>query len=181
MQLARNVPDDAVIRTSLPTLTEAQGRMLSVLASLKGKALPEMHLAALSQSKDVQRDIKTLMSMGLVQAHSPRYSLVGDLPASLGVIWDLSSWEDVLINYFVDWLTQQPAQMLVEEAQDALVYSIKKAGEKKRWKEVMQIGKALERILILWRRWQTWMDVLDLILKAARALGNRQVDQKPSW
>jgi len=175
-QVGASDPDNANLRASLPTLTESQKRILAILASLEGNTIPEIHLATLSQTKDMQQDIKTLMSLGLVQTHSPRYSLAGNLPASLGAIWDLSSWEDVLINYFVNWLAQQPAEMFVKEAQDSLVHSIKKAGEKKRWKEVVRIGQALEQILILWRRWQTWMDVLDLVLKAARELGNRKVE-----
>jgi len=175
-QVGESEPDKANLRAVLPTLTESQKRVLAILASLEGNTIPEIHLATLSQTKDLQQDIKTLMSLGLVQAHSPRYSLAGNLPASLGAIWDLSSWEDVLINYFVNWLAQQPAEMFVKEAQDSLVHSIKKAGEKKRWKEVVQIGRVLEQILVLWRRWQTWMDVLDLVLKAARELGNRKVE-----
>jgi hypothetical protein len=59
---------------------------------------------------------------------------------------------------------------------DLLVQAIHKAEEKSRWHDVVRIGRGLESTLILSRRWQSWLDMLNLILKAARALGDRQVE-----
>lgn len=175
-ELQGDAPESALVSNSLNTLTESQQRMLAILAAGDGAAIPEIHLGTLSKSPDVYRELQGLISLGLVQAHSPRYSLTGSLPASLASLWDLSSWEDVLINYLVEWLSQQPGQMLIEESADVLVSSIKKAGEKKRWPEVIRLGRALERILIMWKRWQSWLDILNLVLKAARALGDRKAE-----
>ena len=175
-ELQGDASEAAWVSNSLSTLTESQQRLLAILAAGDGAVIPESHLGALSKSPDVFRELQGLISRGLVQAHSPRYSLTGSLPASLASLWDLSSWEDVLINYLVEWLSQQPGQMLIEESADVLVSSIKKAGEKKRWPDVIRLGRALERILIMWKRWQTWLDILNLILKAARALGDRKAE-----
>ncbi len=57
-----------------------------------------------------------------------------------------------------------------------LLHSIQKAGEKNRWSDVIRIGRGLENSIILLRRWQTWLDILNLILKAARALGDRKIE-----
>jgi hypothetical protein len=175
-ELQRDASEATLVEGSFSLITESQQRLLAILAAGGGAVVPEGHLGALSKSPDLKSDLQGLMSLGLIQAHSPRYSLAGNLTTALASLWDLSSWEDVLINYFVQWLSQQPAQMLVEEATDVLVATIKKAGEKKRWPEVIRLGRALERILILWKRWQTWQDILNLILEAARFLGDRKVE-----
>jgi hypothetical protein len=175
-ELKTNASDTSLIGSSIKSLTESQQRLLAILAAGGGAIMPEAHLGAMSKTVHLKNDLQELISLGLVQAHSPRYSLTGSLPSSLASLWDLTSWEDVLINYFVEWVSQQPGQMLMEESTDVLVTSIKKAGEKKRWPEVIRLGRALERFLILWKRWQTWLDILNLILKAARALGDRKVE-----
>ena len=175
-EVQRDASESTIVNASLNMLTESQQRLLAIMAAGGGAVVPESHLEALSNSQSPKTELQGLVSLGLVQAHSPRYSLTGSLTASIAALWDLSSWEDALINYFVDWLSQQPAQTLVEESADVLVSSIKKAGEKKRWPEVIRLGRTLERILILWKRWQTWLDILNLILKAARALGDRKVE-----
>jgi hypothetical protein len=176
VELKSGDSDSTLVATSVNSLTESQQRLLAILAAGGGAMIPEAHLGALSKSMQLKNDLQGLISLGLVQAHSPRYSLTGSLPSSLTSLWDLTSWEDVLINYFVEWISQQPGQMLIDESADVLVTSIKKAGEKKRWPEVIRLGRALERFLILWKRWQTWLDILNLILKAARALGDRKVE-----
>jgi hypothetical protein len=116
------------------------------------------------------------MSLRLVQAHSPRYSLTGNLAAALASQWDLSTWEDALIDYFTDWLEKNPAQTLVEESAEVLIHVIKRAGEKKRWQNVIRMGRKLESGLALWKRWQAWADILELILKAAKAMGDKKAE-----
>jgi hypothetical protein len=65
--------------------------------------------------------------------------------------------------------------MLVEESSDLLIHTIKSAGERKKWREVIQLGRALEKFMILYKRWQKWSDVLNLILTAAKALNDSKV------
>lgn len=175
-ELQGDVPENALLQASLNTLTEHQEHDLALIAAAGAFAIPLEHLIALSQDHDAQKTLQGLIALGLVQAHSPRYSLTGNLASSLTTLWDLSSWEDMLLNYFVNWLEGQPAQALIEESADALIYTVKKAGEKQRWPEVIRLGRALERTLILSKRWQAWADILNLILKAAKALGDRKVE-----
>lgn len=159
---------------SLAILNDDQKKVLAILAATNGAVLPLQHLAALSGTNQVQKILDGLMSLRLVQAHSPRYSLTSVMSMALPGIWDLSLWEDTLINYFSEWVMQQPAEELMEEAADVLLQTIKKAGEKQRWPAVIRIGRALERFLILSKRWQTWSDILNMILKAARVAGDRK-------
>lgn len=175
-KLQRDTPEKAVLQASLNTLSKDQENVLALLAAARGTVMPLEHLVSLSQDPNVRKTLQGLISLGLVQAHSPRYSLTGNLASSLATLWDLSSWEDTLLNYFVRWLEEQPTQALIEESADALIYTVKRAGEKQRWPQVIRLGRALERSLIIWKRWQTWLDILNLILKAARALGDRTVE-----
>src|SRR6266511_4751457 len=175
-ELQRDVPKKAVLQTSLNTLTEGQEQVLALLAAAGGFSIPLEHLVSLTQDPNVRKTLQELIALGLAQAHSPRYSLTGDLALSLATLWDVSSREDTLLDYFISWLEGQPAQALIEESADALIYTVKKAGEKEQWPQVIRLGRALERGLILWKRWQAWADLLNLILKAARALGDRKVE-----
>jgi hypothetical protein len=175
-ELQRDTPERAVLQASLNTLSKDQENVLALLAAARGTVMPLEHLVSLSEDPNVRKTLQGLIALGLVQAHSPRYSLTGNLASSIDSRWDLSPWEDMLLNYFVSWLEEQPAQALIEESADALIHTVKRAGEKQRWPQVIRLGRALERSLIIWKRWQTWLDILDLILKAARALGDRNAE-----
>lgn len=175
-QLEGPAPEQKLAESSLHGLTETQQKVLSILAASDGMVVPIAHIRALAASSGTQDALKGLVSLGLAQAHSPRYSLAGNLGASLSGVWDLSGWEDALINYLAEWIVQQPQEALVDESTNLLLHTIRKAAEKKRWQQVIQIGRAFERYLTLWKRWQAWADVLEWILQAARALGDRQVE-----
>lgn len=175
-QAHTQLPEQAVTNAAINTLTETQKRILAILAASGGAIISLDHLLALTSDPEVQAAARGLVNLGLVQAHSPRYSLRGDLVATLAASWNLTSWEDTLINYFVNWVSQQPSQMLMEESAEALIRAVKKAEEKKKWPEIIRIGRALEKTYALWKRWQAWSDVLNIILKAARMLGDKKVE-----
>ncbi|MGB7875389.1 MAG: hypothetical protein WBL25_13480, partial [Anaerolineales bacterium] len=63
-----------------------------------------------------------------------------------------------------------------DESLDVLVQAVRTAEEKNRWLDVIKLGRGFERVLVLRKRWQTWLNILNLILKAARALGDRKVE-----
>src|SRR5215216_1818542 len=157
-------------------LSDFQQSIVALLGAAGGKPVPFKHLATLLPSDNLQKELNSLIRLRWVKAHSPRYSLMAIPLSFIGNISNFSSWEDTLINYFVSWLEGQPTQALIEESTEALIYTVKKAGEKERWQEVIRLGRALERYFMLWKRWQDWADILNLILKAARALSDRKVE-----
>jgi hypothetical protein len=175
-KLQQDEPEEAVVSASLKSSTDKQKSLVAILAAAGGVGVPVEHLRALSQSDTVVKDLRDLASLGLVQEEGPGFRLVGELSGTISKLWDLTAWEDRLIEFLADWLLRKPVQKLLGDSVDVLVSSIQKAGEKNRWSEVVSIGRGLERTLILWRRWQTWLDILKLILKAARALGDRKVE-----
>jgi hypothetical protein len=175
-KLQQDEPEGAVVGASLKSSTDEQKSLVAILAAAGGVAVPVEHLRALSQSDTVVKDLRGLASLGLVQEEGSAFRLTGELSGTISKLWDLTAWEDRLIEFLADWLLKKPAKKLLDESIDVLVSSIQKAGKKNRWGEVVSIGRGLERTLILWRRWQTWLDILKLILKAARALGDRKVE-----
>jgi hypothetical protein len=157
-------------------LGESQQKALAVLGASGGALVPLGIIGSFLNLTNAQYVLRSLIDKGLVWNQGFSYGLVGGLGDQVGRFWNLSSWEDALINYFSNWLTQQPSDMLIEDASGLLIKVIQKAGEKNRWPEVIRIGRALERILILRKRWQAWLDILNLILKAAQAYGDRSTE-----
>lgn len=168
--------DDDLSKLSLAASTDTQRRLVAIMAAAGGVAVPVEHLRSISQSDVVVKDLQELVSLGLVQADGSRFQLAGELSGTISRLWDLTSWEDRLIEFLVEWLIKKPAQNLLDESLDLLVDTVHKAETKNRWLDVVKIGRGFERVLIFRKRWQTWLDILNLILKAARALGDRKVE-----
>jgi len=166
----------SILKELLHSLNPSQQKALALLGASGGALIPLGIINALLKLPGAQEILKSLVSVGAAWTDGSRFAMAGSLVGPIGDVWNLASWEDALINYFSDWLPQQANDALIEEASDALVTAIQKAGEKNRWPEVIRLGRALERILILGRRWQKWLDILNLILKAARALHDRSAE-----
>jgi len=175
-ELQQDIPEKAILNASLHTLSRDQERVLALLAAAGGNVMPLEHLVSLSQDPNVRKTLQGLIALGLVQAHSPRYSLTGNLAVSLAASWDLSAWEDTLAGHFMNWLEGQLEQTVMEESVDAILHTLRRVGERERWVEVIRLGRALERHLILGKRWQAWADLLNLILNAAKVLSDRKVE-----
>ena len=166
----------AILQDIVNATSEEQKRSLAILSAAGGNALSLEHLAAISHDPNAQKTIEGLISLGLVGTDGPRYKLTGNLASTLSTLWNLSDWEDALVRYFIRWLEKEAAPALVESSAEALIYSIRRAGERKRWREVVLLGRALERYFILWKRWQAWAELLELILKAAKVLVDRKTE-----
>lgn len=166
------VNDQTLANMSIVDLGETERQVIALLAAAGGNTVALEHIKTIFKNGDVQKNIQQLMSLGLVQAHSPRFSLTGTLAASIAGTWDLTVWQDTLLRYAIDWLSQQPAGALVEESSGLLMHTLKNAGDRKKWREVIQLGRALEKFMILFKRWQSWSDILNLILTAAKALND---------
>ena len=160
---------------SMANLSESEKQILALLAAAGGKTVSLEHIKAIFKDGNRQNDLQRLVTLGLVQAHSPRFSITSALVSSIAATWDITSWQDTLLDYAINWLGQQPASALVEESSDLLLHTIKSAGERKKWREVILLGRTLEKFMVLNKRWQTWSDILNLILNAAKALNDSQV------
>ena len=160
---------------SMANLSDSEKQILALLAAAGGNIVSLEHLKGIFKGGNGQDDVKRLVTLGLVQSHSPRFSITDTLVSSISATWDITSWQDILLSYAINWLSQQPASVLVEESSGLLIHTIKNAGERKKWREVIQLGRALEKFMIFYKRWQTWSDILNLILTAAKALNDSQI------
>jgi hypothetical protein len=158
----------------LGSLSTAEQQILAVLAAAGGATVGQEHLAPLTGQQDVVPALEALLRRGLVEAHSPRYSLTGDLPAHLAQLWDLHPWDDRLLGYFTTWAEahqREPEQ--VREESDAIMQTLRRAGVRAdRQAAVVRLGRAVEGPLALGAMWGAWAEVLDWIGQAAGVLND---------
>jgi len=160
---------------SMANLSDSEKQVLALLAAAGGNIVSLKHIKSIFKDGNGENDIQRLIKLGLVQSHSPRFSITDTLVSSISATWDITSWQDILLNYVINWLSHQPVSALVEESSGLLIHTIKKAGERKKWREVIQLGRALEKFMLFYKRWQTWSDILNLILTAAKALNDSKI------
>jgi hypothetical protein len=152
-------------------------QVMAALAALGGAPVHTEHLAALTGLADVIPTLKALQHRGLVQAHSPRYSLTGGLDAALQQVVDLTPWMERAAAYFTAWAEtqQQSPERLMEEA-EAILEILKWAANAGRWADVLRLGRAIEGALALGGHWAAWAQVLRWILQAGQALGDQATE-----
>ena len=162
---------------ALNALPASLRQVMAALAALGGVPVHAEHLAALAGLADVAPTLKALERRGLVQAHSPRYSLTGDLDAALQQALDLTPWMERALAYFTAWAEaqQQAPERLLEEA-EAIQWILQWATSASRWADVLRLGRAIEGALVLGGRWAAWAQVLSWILQAGQALGDQAVE-----
>ena len=175
-EIANEKTDDkSMAYMTMASLSDSEKQVLALLAAAGGHIVSLEHIKGIFKDGSAQKDIQRLVTLGLVQSHSPRFNISDALVSSITAAWNLSSWQDVLLNYAINWVSQQPTSALVEESSGLLIHTLKNAGERKKWREVIQLGRALEKFMVLFKRWQTWSDILNLILTAAKALNDSKI------
>lgn len=161
-----------VLEATLEKSNETQKKILSLLAVAGGYMLTREHLSKLAGNiRD--EDLQPLIRRGFVSETESGFTLSGEAVMSLTSMWDLSGWEDALLNHFANWLQSAPQSMLVDKLADTLFHLIQRAGEKKQWKYVVIIGQWLEKLYAVKKKWAGWLKILNLLRMAAQALGDK--------
>jgi hypothetical protein len=161
-----------VLKATLEKSNETQKKILSLLAVAGGYMLTREHLATLAG--DIQdEDLQPLIRRGFVSEAESGFRLNGEAVMSLTNMWDLSGWEDALLNHFANWLQSAPQGILVDKLAETLFHLIQRAGEKKQWKHVVIIGRWLEKLYAVKKKWEGWLKILNLLRMAAQALGDK--------
>ena len=175
--LARLPAEKTLTEHALAACSEQERRILAVLAAPRGAGLGEQHVSAVTGIEDVAPALDSLHQRKLVQSHSPRYSLAGSLEEALREEWDLTSWNERVLEHFAQWAEQQQqAPERVSEEADAILGILRWALQEERWHEALRLGQAVEGALALGGQWGAWAQVLSWELQAARALGDRTVE-----
>jgi hypothetical protein len=170
-------PHKTLTAQVLASLSEPERRVLMTLAALNNVPLHIDHLSALTGIPDTALALESLQQRGLVQAHSPRYTLTSALTQDLQTALDLAPWARRALTYFGNWAQRHRSnpERLLEQA-DAILQTLKWAVEAQQWPGVLRLGQAMEGALALGKRWGAWGQVLQWILQAARALGDQAVE-----
>ena len=167
------VSEDKLGANIFAKLNDTQRAILSLLTALKNVPLPTRHLAALTGADDIEAQLKTLLELRLVQAHSPAYSLTGSIALPVARLAGATDWEKRSLNYFANWIRQNPPLPDVTDVLDLILSLLERANQDGRWDDVISLGRGIEKILVLNKRWQAWRQVLEWMLKAARSLSDQ--------
>jgi hypothetical protein len=161
---------------ALDTLPPSARQLIAALAAMGGAPLHVDHLAAMTGLPDAAPALQTLSSLNLAQAHSPRYTLTGDLAQMAQQAWDLTPWMERALTHFAAWAgDQQSLDRLLEDA-DAILRVLEWAVDAGRWADVLRLGRAIEGALALNKRWAAWSQVLGWIHQAGQALGDQAAE-----
>lgn len=161
---------------AIAALPELERRILATLAAVDAP-LDARPLALIVDSTDVQPALQSLLRQGLVQQHSPRYSLTGDLAAQLALLWDLDPWRRRALEVLTQWAEgQTTTPEALYEARAALGNSIEQAIAAQQWREALRLIRAGEGALALGGQWGAWGQWLQHALTAARALQDRPAE-----
>jgi len=182
MREGRPIAEPALIdegsgRQALASMSEDQRRILSALAAVGGGPVGAAHVAALAKVADPLPLLDSLIERKLVQAHSPRYSLTGNLPDLLPKFLDLTPWREQALGYFIGWAEAhqgEPAALLEEAG--VLQRLLDWAAETGRHAEAARLGRALDTALAVTGRWGAWEQSLERVRGAAKALGDRTTE-----
>ncbi len=166
--------DEGSLRQALATLPADEKRLLSALAAVGGGPVGTAHLAALADVADPIPVLDALWWRSLVQTHSPRYSLAGNLPDVLPKTLDLTPWRERALGYFIAWAEArrgEPAALLEEIG--VLRALLDWAAETGHHAEAQRLGRVLDTALAVTGRWGAWKQTLERVRGAAGALGDR--------
>lgn len=166
----------AFISHTLASLSELERRILAALATVN-TPLHEKPLALIVGQPDLHTSLESLQRQGLVQQHSPRYSLTGDLAAQLALLWDLEPWRIRALEVLTTWAEgqQTTTEDLCAES-DAIVSSVEQALAAQQPRQALRLIRASESALALAGSWGAWSQLLQHALTAARTLQDQPTE-----
>jgi hypothetical protein len=169
-----NNSSEKLIEEELQNLPETEQKILSFLAVLGGRFLPQEHINGLipSEAKSIQNALDQLVDRALIQPGEDAYRIKSDIDKLVSQTFDLSSSEDDLIRYFADWSAERQVSQIPENIFSTLKAIIRKAFDGQRWSEGIKIGRTVETAFFVRGYWQAWEDVLKTTLEGSRALGD---------
>ncbi|HEX2043354.1 MAG TPA: choice-of-anchor D domain-containing protein [Acidimicrobiales bacterium] len=167
---ADGAPVDALVDRLKARLGPEQLQVLAALTAVLGASLSAEHLAAVVGSDDIAAVVEPLLRSGLVQSHSPRYSL-REARAAVG---DTADWAHRVADHLADAAETDADPEPVAAESGAILTLLERFRDEGDDRAVLRLARATERPLMLGRRWGAWRLVLEDQLSAARTLGDRR-------
>lgn len=119
----------------------------------------------------------SLEVLGVLQANSPRFYVPPGFRAAAPGSTDETDAKEQLLAYLRNALTTRSLDFdFITDELGNLLSLHEWLFERKRWQEVIAIGRAVDPYLTLRGLWDAWHTVLDRDLQAARATGDRFVE-----
>lgn len=179
-EVARYIPGaetrEWILEQAVANLSDGAKSILALLAVFRNAPLPAEHINQILQNAGLGPLLKNLLNRGLVKAHSPSYSLTGNLASYLTRNWNLSQWNDAALRHFANWTAGSPSNEQILDSAEALMATLENAAALNRWQDVLQIGVAIEPSFVIGRRWGVWERLLRLLTRAGQALGERAIE-----
>lgn len=163
-------PATAVTRALVASLEPAARRVLGNVANLGGAALPTSVAADVTGEADAAEILSSLATMGLVRAHSPRYSAPADVADVADAVEEAGG---VGPDRLVAWATSGSHSV---EHRDLVLGALDRAARLGRWEEAIRLARALDPAVAASGRWSAWENVLRTALGAALAGGDRSAE-----
>lgn len=130
--------------------SEQENAVLELLATV-GVSLTAEQIAA----------ITTVSDLGFIQADQGRYKLWKPYRIS-------QSWMEKVLAYVLGWVRSQPDGIVQER--ELLMVTVQWAANQRRFSEVIEIARSIEREFVTAKLWGSWSKLLRWSLSAAWAL-----------
>ena len=170
-ELEARAPVEALDQSIAASLSADERKVAALLGALSAPISAE-HVQALTGVDDAPATIASLLQRAVVQANSPRYTLRVPAP---GAEEDRDGEAlERAARYFTDWCDRyrdEPERIARDGT--AIVAVMRSMSEVQRWQEVVRLGRSAQDAFLLSARWGLWEQALELLLRAARALGDR--------
>jgi AAA ATPase domain len=143
-------------------------RVLVLLAAVAPGAIAAEQIAALTEAPEAVELLRELRRKGLLEAHSPRYS-IRDIPPSVST--SAAGATDYAIEaarWYGEWAPSAPLTDLYASA-GALIRLQRAASANEQWSVAVALARGLDMVLALTGRWKDWADALRLAELAAQA------------
>jgi hypothetical protein len=150
-------------------LEDEERQLAGLLAAFLGATLQPADMAVIAQVDDPTTALGTLVDQGIAQAHSPRYSLIGEPGPVLSAPSAVGRFLDRALERFA--MRTPPADGAAADL-PAILIVLEHGVASRRWTDVMAVVRSEERRAALAGRWDAWKLILEYGRRAARELGD---------
>jgi hypothetical protein len=167
-EVATRLDGDAARLTdlALEPLSAAEREVIGVLAPFGDAPVGAEHLAALTETADTVAALDALERRGLVESHSPSYSLAANVADGLRERLEAKDALDRALRYFSAWAEEASYERQLVEA-PALLRLLRVAVDRERLDGAIRLGRAIDAAFAWGRRFGTWGAVIQTVLDAA--------------
>jgi len=157
----------------VPLVSPSAQQVLRLASALEGELPDPVHLPALTGAVDAVGAADELVDAGLAVREYGRYRLAGGTSdAVASIVRGPSSWAIAAIQHFTWWVSHPsvtPAQVAAEA--DPILACLRGAERLGKAGSARGLARAAAPAFAASGRWDTWAEVLDLGLAAARDAG----------